>query len=423
MTQGDVRGRRPQARRTAATGTQQWAAVSSAAPSPAIASVLLGVVFLGYLLMQMVNIFEVSPGNGELVCSLAVPPLLVTLQYVHSAPRAQALRRRVAPWSLIAQAVLTFVPLTAFGWHWGGMAGFLAGSLLLSLTPRTGWTMYGLTVAAVVLVSARQDLGFVNVVYMGVSTALTGLVLFSLARLAALSAAIHESRDELARMAVARERLRFARDLHDLLGYSLSSITLKNELISRLIDHNPERAREEVAEVLLISRQALADVREVARGYRDMSLLVEVESARSVLKAAGIDARVDIACGKLSATAHTILATVLREGVTNLLRHSQPRTCSITTKTEEQAGRGQPAQVVLTLVNDGVGTGSFVSAGSAPTGTGLGNLAVRVSAVGGRLKAGTVEEGVFQLSVRVPVDAEPAPSGDPMPAPAARVPV
>ncbi|MGC9501354.1 sensor histidine kinase [Streptomyces sp. WG7] len=405
------RRRRVPPKRTS-SAAPDLSAVSSAAPSPAIASVLVVVVFAGYLLMQLVNVLDSAPGGAELMTCVGVPPVLAALQYLHSAPHMAALRTRVLPWSLVLQAVLTFTPLVAFGWQWGGMAGFLAGSLLLLLSRGTGWALFGLTTAAVVVISALQSLGAVNVAYMGVSTALTGLVLFAVARLASLAAAIHASRDELARMAVARERLRFARDLHDLLGYSLSSITLKNELIARLIDTNPQRARDEVAEVLTIARQALADVREVARGYRDMSLLVEAESARSVLKAAGIDARIDVSVTGLSSTANTILATVLREGVTNMLRHSQSSTCSITTSMDEK-----DTLVELEMVNDGVGAGSSMPASTASSGTGLGNLAARVASVGGGLRVGPGrddEAGVFRLVVQVPADAVPvADAADP----------
>ncbi|MEU1873716.1 two-component system sensor histidine kinase DesK [Streptomyces sp. SAI-195] len=404
MSQKAERRRRVPPKRTN-SAAPDLAAVSSAAPSPAIASVLVVVVFAGYLLMQLVNVLDSAPGGAELLTCVGVPPALAALQYIHSAPHMTATRARLLPWSLVLQTALTFAPLIAFGWHWGGMAGFLAGSLLLLLPRTTGWVLFGLTTAAVVVISSFQSLGVVNVAYMGVSTALTGLVLFAVARLAALATAIHASRDELARMAVARERLRFARDLHDLLGYSLSSITLKNELIARLIDGNPQRAREEVAEVLTIARQALADVREVARGYRDMSLLVEAESARSVLKAAGIDARIDVSVTGLSSTANTILATVLREGVTNMLRHSQSSTCSITTSLDEEE-----EFVELEMVNDGVGNGSSLPKSAVPNGTGLGNLAARVATVGGGLRVGADrddEAGVFRLVVRVPTDAAP----------------
>ncbi|MEU9360185.1 histidine kinase [Streptomyces sp. NPDC048301] len=384
---------------------KELSAISSAAPAPRIANVLVVVVFLGYLLMQVVNVVEAAPGRAELRASLAVPPLLAALQYVHFAPHLGRLRARLFPWSLMVQAVITLVPISLFGWHWGGMAGFLAGSFLLCLPRVAGWALYALTTAAVMMISASQELGIVDVVYMGVSTALTGLVLFGMARLAMLATAIHDSRGELARMAVARERLRFARDLHDLLGYSLSSITLKNELIQRLITSNPQRACEEVAEVLAISRQALADVREVARGYRDMSLLVEAESAGSVLKAADIRAEVDVTCTGLSPVANTILATVLREGVTNILRHSQPRSCSIRTCDDPD----NPGFVLLLIENDGVGQKGLVGSGSA--GTGLSNLTLRVTDVGGTLSSGPAPGGCFRLVVSVPADATPALDG------------
>ncbi|WP_329623805.1 histidine kinase [Streptomyces sp. NBC_01255] len=375
-------------------------AISSAAPAPRIANVLVVVVFLGHLLMQVVNVVEASPGGSEVAAALAAPPVLAALQYLHFAPHLARLRQRLHPWSLILQAITTFVPFVLFGWQWGGMAGFLAGSFLLRLPPVAGWVMYGLTVVAVMGIATTEGLGIVSLAYMGVATALTGLILYSMARLAMLATAIHDSRGELARMAVARERLRFARDLHDLLGYSLSSITLKNELIHRLITSNPQRACEEVTEVLVISRQALADVREVARGYRDMSLLVEAESAGSVLKAAGIRAEIEVECTGLSSIANTILATVLREGVTNVLRHSQPRTCSVTAGADpERAGF-----VRLEIVNDGVGQRGLVDSDS--TGTGLSNLAARAAAVGGRLRSGVDPGGTtFRLVVSVPADA------------------
>ncbi|WP_406728614.1 histidine kinase [Streptomyces sp. GD-15H] len=355
-------------------------------------------VLLGYALMQMVNVLGAATGLVELVCSLAVVPVIATLHWVHSSPAFASLRSRVLVWTLPLQALITFVPLFLYGWRWGGMGGFFAASLLYTLPGPRGRALFGLTVAGVVVLSAAQHLSFVNVVYMGVSTALTGLVLFALARLSALATAIHENRDELARMAVARERLRFARDLHDLLGYSLSSITLKNELIQRIVLTNPERARQEVGEVLVIARQALADVREVARGYRDLSLLVETESACAVLRAAGIEVTSDVSVTGLPSGANTLLATVLREGLTNILRHSQPSTCRISTRTDEKADTVQ-----LHLVNDGAGTQGVASLGKVPAGTGLGNLTARVSAVGGRLRIRRGPEDVFQLIAEVPL--------------------
>ncbi|CAM5724203.1 hypothetical protein SALBM311S_00537 [Streptomyces alboniger] len=151
-------------------------------------------------------------------------------------------------------------------------------------------------------------------------------------------------------MAVAGERLRFARDLHDLLGFGLSAITLKSELTFRLVATRPERAREELVGILQISRQALADVRSVARGYREMSLDAEAASADDVLTAAEIEARIDLDCGPVSDRAGTVLATVIREGVTNVLRHSKAQHCVI--EAGPASGPGGPL-VRLVVANDG----------------------------------------------------------------------
>ncbi|MET8973529.1 sensor histidine kinase [Streptomyces hydrogenans] len=375
--------------------------MSDNSPSPGIASLISFVVLLGYSLMQTVNVLEAATGLVELLCSVAVVPVVAALHWVHSAPGLAALRGRILVYTLSLQALITFVPFIVYGWRWGGMGGFLAASVLHTVHGVLGRVLFALVVLGIVGLSAAQQLGPVNVVYMGVSTLLTGLVLYALARLAALATAIHGTREELARMAVARERLRFARDLHDLLGYSLSSIALKNELIQRIVLKNPELARREVEEVLVITRQALADVREVARGYRDLSLLVEVESACSVLRAAGITVTSDVSVTGLPSGANTLLATVLREGLTNILRHSQPSTCVIATHTDQEAGT-----VELRLVNDGAGVEGVVSPGRASAGTGLGNLTARVGAVGGRLNIRRGPADAFELVARVPLATE-----------------
>ncbi|MDT0551565.1 histidine kinase dimerization/phosphoacceptor domain-containing protein, partial [Streptomyces lonegramiae] len=125
---------------------------------------------------------------------------------------------------------------------------------------------------------------------------LCGIVIYGLSRLTDLVHEVHRTREELARMAVGRERLRFARDLHDLLGYSLSAIALKGELVHRLIEVRPEHARSETEELLMVARQALADGRVVSSGYRDMSLRDEATSAAASLAAADIQADVAIDC-------------------------------------------------------------------------------------------------------------------------------
>ena len=208
------------------------------------------------------------------------------------------------------------------------------------------------------------------------------------------------ARADLARLAVSHEQLRFARDLHDLLGYSLSAISLKNELVRRLIPTNPYLACEEVDEVLVISRQALADVRRVASGYRQMSLASELSSAESVLAAADVSVTVEAedAIDRLGQMTSTVLATVVREGVTNLLRHSKATHCWISARTEGETVR-------LTITNDGLVVSSHPR--SPHSGSGLGNLERRLQDIGGRLLvqrlSDETEGSLFRLTAEAPV--------------------
>lgn len=375
------------------------AGIERSTPAPRFAMVIVTAVFTCYLTMHVVNIMEATTSTPRRLFSLVALAGIAALQFAHTAPRAHAFRTRYGVWTLAAQAALTLGPNIAFGVSWGAMGGFVAGSALIVLPLAVGWPVF-VGVVTVVGVAGAQTPGLTvpNIVYLFISTTLCGLVVYSLTRLNDLVTAIFAAREELARMAVARERLRFARDLHDLLGYSLSSITLKSELIYRLIGHNPERAKDEVTGVLEVSRQALSDVREVARGYRDMSLLAEAGSARAVLEAADVEARIRISCRDLSNSANTVLATVLREGVTNLLRHSQAKVCHIdVTETD--------GHVQLSVVNDGVAAAVPADGADGRPGTGLESLTARVEALGGRLSAGPDSGGVFRLVAAVPATA------------------
>jgi two-component system sensor histidine kinase DesK len=375
-------------------------------PPPRFALMIVAIVFSGFVFIQTINIWHATPTNtGQRAFGMVNLAVIAILQFTHIAPRTREFRSRYGYWTLGAQAALTLGPNIAFGVYWGGMGGFVVGSALLILPLRAALAAYVVVLGVVgTVATTTPGLVFVDIAYQLVSTTLTGLAIYGLTRLADLVAAIYSARQELARMAVARERLRFARDLHDLLGYSLSSITLKSELIHRLISHHPERAKDEVMGVLDVSRQALSDVREVARGYRDMSLLTEADSAKAVLEAADVETTMRIDCGQLSRSANTVLATVLREGVTNLLRHSQVKRCSVEVSEHDGCVR-------LSVVNDGVTAATSSTEGEpgagtgARLGTGLDSLRARVAALGGRLTAESARDGTFQLAAEVPVQA------------------
>ncbi|WP_280701146.1 histidine kinase [Kitasatospora sp. GP82] len=370
------------------------------APAPHFALGVVWTVIAAFLTMQIVDILEEAITPFTVTCCLTVLPATIGLQLVHTLPRYRRIRAGYGRWTLLAQALLTVVPSLFLGWPWGGMGGFVGASMLLLLPLRAALPAFGALIAAIGLGTALTAHGtLTNVLYMMVSTLVTGIILYSLSLLANLTLAVHEAQEDIARVAVIKERLRFARDLHDLLGYSLSAITLKSELAHTMVNRSPDRARAELESIVELSRQALCDVREVARSYRSMSLLTELSSARSVLSAAGIDAHLRVECGRLSREADTVLATVLREGITNVIRHSKASQCTI----EAVAQHGATS---LRLANDGVPTRERerdrdhqdrLSRGSG----GLGNLAARLAKVGGTLSSGVREDGWFHLEAAI----------------------
>jgi two-component system, NarL family, sensor histidine kinase DesK len=206
-----------------------------------------------------------------------------------------------------------------------------------------------------------------------------------------------EARAELARMAVAEERERFARDLHDLLGHTLSVIALKAELAGRLIRDQPEQAAHEVAEVEGVARKALGEVREAVSGYRQPTLDGELAGARMALSAAGIETRVVRPEGSIDPATEAVLAWSVREAATNVIRHSGATRCEVRITTEAGAA-------TLEVLDNGRGSasGSAANGNGGPEGHGLAGLAERAEAVAGQVEAGRRPEGGFRLMVSVP---------------------
>ncbi|WP_354643032.1 sensor histidine kinase [Kitasatospora camelliae] len=375
-------------------------------PAPRLARSITVFALFCFSLIAFNNVIGDGARSGELAVLLLSTAAVFGIQLVNSSSRARRWNVRRRMWMLAAQAVLTVGPALFFGASWGGMLGCLAGSALLLVRGPAAWLLFVLSACGAVTQAVLTGLPLLRVIYVGQSSVLTGLVIYGLTRLADLVEEVHASRAELARVAVAQERLRFARDLHDLLGYSISAITLKTELIHRLVGVRPDRAREEIAGVLDISRQALADVRLVASGYRDMSLAAEADSAASTLKAAEIEAEVAVDCGRLHPLVDTVLATALREGITNILRHSKVQRCTITATTSGET-------VLLRLVNDGVVAQRRTPAPH--SGSGIGNLRTRLATVGGRVEAGIQPDGRFQLLVEAPIRPQLSETATPRP--------
>ncbi|MEV3977381.1 histidine kinase [Nonomuraea sp. NPDC049758] len=338
---------------------------------PDVSVVLLAAVLVGFSVKALLQI-----PAGLLAPAVAALAVIVVMQL-----RSVTGRHMVA---LGVMAALTFAPIPVFGPIWLGAAGFLAGPVLLAFRPRTAWPLTAAILAAVWTVASLYELpGRVNVT---VSTLTTGVVVYSLLRLAQLAKELHAARESLARSAVVEERLRAARDLHDLLGHSLAAILLTCELARRLPD--PVR---ELENVVTMAEHAEHDLRSVTGEQRELSFAAEAESAGKVLAAAGVEVTLRLAHPELPAEVETVLSTVLREAVTNVLRHSAARACVISTSV---AG----GEVGLLVRNDGAGTAAARRGSS-----GLGNLTTRLATLGGRLTTAAAD-GWFRLDARAPLD-------------------
>jgi two-component system, NarL family, sensor histidine kinase DesK len=221
-----------------------------------------------------------------------------------------------------------------------------------------------------------------------------GLDMIGVASMGSAIRELHRARRELARLAVIEERERLSRDLHDLLGQTLSMITLKSELARCLIKEEPERCAQELTEIERVSRKTLREVREAVAGYRQPNLSSELEGARQLLFAAGIDGEIESLQEGLPPAFDAALAWTVREGVTNVIRHSLARQCHIHVIKKNGI-------VVAEVLNDG-GQREQVESTARP-GLGLAGLRERVSALGGQVEAGPLmlSSGNEHFRVRV----------------------
>lgn len=207
---------------------------------------------------------------------------------------------------------------------------------------------------------------------------------------------LRAAREEIARLAVAEERLRFSRDLHDLLGHSLSVIVLKAELAHRMAERSPERTEQEVADIEKVAREALREVREAVAGYRQQSLFQELETVTQTLTTAGVQVQVVGGAGTLPGALDAALAWTVREATTNVIRHARARRVRFEFSREDH-------KVRLRVVNDGV---PAAGTAAATDGNGLRGLRERLRALGGDLTYGPGRTDGFALDASVPLGVE-----------------
>jgi len=367
--------------------------------APRLARGIVISVLCGFVVTAGANVLIAKGTLVDLGFAVVYGVALLAIQLGVISRPPEELRAGVRYAAPVAQACLVYLPMLQLSTAWVGLPGFLAGGLLLLFRPVVSVPLSGAVVASMGWYAwvARGDP--ILVVYTLVATTLTGLVIYGLTRLSQLVDQVHAAQDTLAQLAVAEERARFSRDVHDLLGLSLSAIMLKAELIAKLLDEQPRRARQELDEVMQITRKALAEARQVATGYRELTLAEECRSAVSVLTTANVEVSLVREDAGFPRSVRSTLATVLRECVTNVLRHSDATWCTITIGSRD--GKAE-----FEVVNDGVLTPRAARA-TAGTGSGLPNLTERVRSLGGDLVAGIEGGQRHRLRVTIPL-AQPA---------------
>ncbi len=303
-------------------------------------------------------------------------------------PGAAALRRRLGLISAMMLLVVALVLLLpAAGPWWLTMHVIVAAGLALPVALAT-WIIAGIIAATVFvawLMSGHPDPLLLILIAFGAAAV-------AIRRLTITVAQLGETREALARAAVDQERLRFSRDLHDLLGHTLSLISLKSELARRLLPDSPAQAAVEIGDVERAAREALHQARAAAAGYRPV-LRRELAAARELLAAAGIAADIEEASGSVTPELDALIGWAVREGVTNVIRHSGAERCDIRIRRREDL-------VELAVIDNGRGNGA--ATGSSTPGHGLAGLAERAVIHHGELRAGSGADGGFTLMLTVP---------------------
>ena len=203
---------------------------------------------------------------------------------------------------------------------------------------------------------------------------------------------LDQARRSAAELAILRERLRFAGELHDVQGHHLEAIALKSELAGRLAGVDDDAARRHAGDAQRLARTALSETRALVHGYRRTDLATELENAVGILRAAGVEATVTGSPGAVPSGLQPLFGTLVREAATNLLRHSEAERCTIAVEREGE-------EVLVRVIDDGR---PRAAAGAAGDGSGIAGLRERFAAAGGRVEAAPRRERGFALSGRAP---------------------
>jgi two-component system, NarL family, sensor histidine kinase DesK len=371
-------------------------------------------VWLVYLIQPVIDLFHHGGAlwiAGGLVIVVAFCAIYMPLLMYHED------RPGLAKAGLVAIAVLAALACVVYGSGWTALWIYVsaaAGLVLASVASRQVAFLGVLVITACYLVCCWiSHFGLGNTLAVLLPVFLIGVAMIGFRLQMTLMHELAQARGTVAKLAANEERLRLARDMHDLTGQSLSMITLKSELAAKRLAKLPDSAERnavltELGDIGRVSRQTLHDIREAVSGYRRPTLAIEVITARNALEAAGIglddDAELTLRSGTFDPDTEAVLAWCLREAVTNVVRHSRARHCRI--RLTDYHG-----ELTLEVTDDGHGLAGQAAAnpsGSAqdpasPSGSGLRGVSERLSAVGGSLSLGPAANGHgFRLAATVP---------------------
>lgn len=326
--------------------------------------------WLPYILLVYLGFFFVEPVANHFTLTQWVLTILGAILFLgnYFGVYWAKGRKKLAMACLIALLGVAYTP-----WNGGAICFFIYAAAFFGFIVDAA-TALGLLFALVVVICVEAWLVHLpmslEMFAIGLST-VTGAININVKQRIQADCELRRAHEEIETLAKIAERERIARDVHDVLGHTLSVIILKSELASKLIDRDPERARSEILDVERTSRQALAEVRQAIGGYRGHGLRAEIEKARTVLATAGVNVEYDADKIELPATQESVLALAVREATTNIVRHANATTCRLQIRQAEGACH-------LQIQDDGCGAGE-------PEGNGLRGMRERVEAIGGSL--------------------------------------
>jgi two-component system sensor histidine kinase DesK len=362
---------------------------------------LLGLTAYGLLVASVsLRTLDAPPPGAVLRLVGVVAWVLWFAAYVWSVVRVLRRRRhhRLTQGVAITGLVWALALFEVYGENFAAPAALSFSVMLLCLSGRVRGVITVVALVAYFMLTV-QDIPDGLQIRNVEEFALSSLIFYAIPRLVIFARELDDTRSELAQLAVSEQRLRWARDLHDTLGHGLSVVVLKLELVERLSGKDIDRALGELRDARTLLRESIGEMQTVVAGMRDVSLQGEIANARTILNSAGVATTIEISPVELDERVAETLAWIVREGSTNVLRHSESSSCQIILRVEH-------GRAVLVLANDG----PAIKVTRAPSGGhGIRGMRERLTVLGGRLTVKSEKDGGFVLEASVPLPGVPQP--------------